>query len=498
VQGSDLDYQAVVGQDSVFRAFVDVDVRRQPYLRTASVAGDATVITNAIGAREMQITNAGNAPALTTVKIVPESGAKFGQARIAVRSKGNLTEFASTYSFECEGATQGTNTSSGTTATGYSGTGASLTTFASDSMLRRWKKTISLTDATALEGKHKPLVRIKPYDTGASTTLPVFKMGLRWGLTDTDPIAFSNDVVELDFTDVDVLDWIEVDLGEIAVAKGAKTLILEFWAQRVSGDYGLASDYVHLYPSDESFTTVSVPGLRFGAWGKQKWRGDELVTAAGADTREQNGRTNANNEILSTPPSTGLSLAAGIYEAEIDCTVYGDKQATQFTAGEFRVYNITDTATLKKVNIKSRKNRAHVRRKRKFTFEITAAHVSGSKKFDLRFIQTSADADTKVLVHRLRLSFLNTITENHTLTLDGFNRQAVAKLTSTGATIFPVNAEGAAFPELPPGTSTLVFQWGDIPTDPGYDDVDVREPHARIVVNRSATVTVDHIPRWTH
>lgn len=465
---------------------VPILIKRLPYSRGDLIPGVPTALTNQVGNRELIVNNPGNVPALTVVRITPEAGAKFGQARIMTRSKGNLSAFATLYDRECESGTLGVDTTSVAGVAGASGNVAQVSFATVAGRARRIKLVDTPTDPTSVAGTLSNRIRVKPSGAGGSK----FRIQLRWGMVDSDPVSFSNDWVVLDFDDIDSVDWIRPDLGECSLGSEGGTLIREIWVERVSGADSLYLDILSLYPADEQHSILAVPGLRQGKWGVERWRGDDL-TGTGT-IRERTARVDAIDETMGTPLQ---ALAPGVHEFKVVATVHNLNNAASLAIGRFEV--VDDLGVIRKsVKLRSRPYRLQVRREKKFQMTITAADAGRTFTARVRQIE-AADEQRRIRIHRIRHTFLRTVTELDELVVDGPDGSIYVRRTG-GAVLFPVPPEGTPFPEAAPGDSLWLFEWGDIPTDPGYDDVDYREPQARSVRDRSATVTVDVIPRYTH
>ena len=484
-----------------------VTIRRDPYSERGSTAGTPTARTNAILSRHLDVSNPGNAPGLSKLTFTPENGARFGGVRVGVRSTGNLTEFATLYGVELESGSLGVDTTS-TVVAGSSGGSAARVSFSTNETLeRRVRIEQTPTDDTALQGTFTNTIRLKP------SAADVFRIQLRWGLSDVDPVPFTNEVIELDFSDVDTFDWVSVDLGTITVGEGSTFLVREVHVRRVSGSGTLDLDTLHLHGAEQT-AIYSVPGTRHGDASKERWRGDELIQGptvsdspaeSAGSIKENRARVNAENEVMAIPPSGGKTWVAGVHKASVDCLVFIDdaSKSSATKVGELQVIANDAGAgawqVRKKVNLKSRKNRTKINRKRSFTFTVTDADVAASTKFVIRVKQTESTASgRKIEVEELGHSFTRSVADTQKMVIDGTtNPPRMYVADSTGGFLFPLNHEGTPFLTVPPGDSVWTFEPYDLPTDPGYDDIDTRGMLLRHVLARSVTCQVDVVRRDT-
>lgn len=480
-------------------------IRRHPLFRRprqAAMSPATQTVTNEVGGREILVSNPGNALGQAIVTVTPEAGADIAQVRIGRRSKGNLTEFATIYAAEIEAGTlyggAVGDTSSVAEAGGSGGNVARVSFTNIQTMARRARVIFDPTDNRALRGTYRVYARLAP--SGASDPSE-FRVQARWGTATTDPLAQSNDVVPLDFGDVDNPTYVDVDLGYVMCQGGVDVLVIDLWAARDDGTASLDLDALFLVPADEQFLTASIPGFRYGSWGRERWKGDELEGTG--TVRQDTMRLNATDETAVTPPAGGFSLTQGVHLVE--ARVVLRNTSTNKVREEWgRVEVLDDSVTpgtvtnvRKSVKLKTRKNRRDTRRSRRLRFEVTAADITAGRKFRfrVRFTKAAPPSGSKIIVRSIRHRFQQPISETYPLVIDGTERRAYGKQGSSVA--FPVMIEGT-FLELPPGDSILIVSCGDLPRSPAYDDIDEREPLPRSIKTRSCSVSIDVIPRSTH
>lgn len=319
-----------------------------------------------------------------------------------------------------------------------------------------------------------------------------YKAQLRSGFTTDDIVMISNDVVEMDWRDVDSQGFTEIDLGLITVPEGAAQLVLDFWASQESGDQNLATDQLILIPAQEQFCTVSVPGFRMGSWGRERFDADEL-DGTGTLVRGTY-RLNASGEIGRTFPTAGFAYPAGIHTFIADVSLRNDPGAS-IEVAKMEVYETTTAQVVKSLTLRTKKNQLWTHHERKLNWSVSAGDVIAGKKYVLRVRQTSTASGRRTQIHDFTHKFLQTVTSSNSIIIDSLNRRAYVE-TSTAAA-FPLVMEGE-WPMAPPGGSRWVFQIIDAPTDPGYMDLDEREVVGKSVLARAASVQIDTSPRGTH
>lgn len=455
----------------------------EPYLRRAESGGSPTSLTNGPLARELIVTNPGNAPALARVTVAPtQAAARLAAVRVGLRSQGILNDFAAVYGFEVEGATLGTDTTAvpdAEASPGGAGNTCAETTFATAALARRWRKVLTAASAGALKGRFRAVVALRATAAGR------YRVQLRHATVDSDPAEVAAEEVELDFTDVASFKFVEVDLGT-ADGRGA-TLVLEGWAARDSGAGNLRWDLCYLLPADELVTLAAVPGLRGGGTDTTVYRGRELATIAGFPTVvNENVRLDAVNDEVGLPGGlralkTGRQVVTAVVRLR-------NKLGTRQKLGE--LYVVDDLgATVATVDLSTSKRRWS-RREKTVRFDAV-----GGRTYDFRVKLTNSPggSEARIVVMRLRHSFQRYATSGDTLVLDAIARDAA--LHVGGSRIAPLTLTGG-YVELPPGDSALVLSALDLPPS-AYDDVDAREQLAAHVFDRAFNVTVDLVARDT-
>lgn len=473
----------------------EVSLLRQPFAFRTTQAGAATAVANAGTARHLLVANPGNVDSPAKLTATPEAGAEIGAVTVAIRSKGNLTGFASIYSKEAEAGSMFSDTAAAADADA-SGGNVALCTFATiQTLARRWKSTWTHADPKSLEGKHTIMCRYKL--TG--TTLGQLKLQLRHGGIDINPLPKTGEIIDLDWSDVGVSRFVTVALGDVVVPPGSDTLVAEIWAQQVTGDFDLSIDDVWLVPSDEQVVTFSVPGQRLGEWGAERWTGDELEGTG--HVVEERYWLNAQGEIARIPPVGGIGLPAGVHIFEFVGIVRNPARVREIIGKLSLVSDPSGLATeLAATQLRSKKNRLFTRIRRRnrkrVKYTVGAAEADGAVMFQPRVIQTAATLQgRRIAVGAIRHSFLKAFTDGTPLVVDTAKRKAYG--ATAGEAVFPAIMEGD-FPVAPGGDSLWLFVFHDLTPEIGYDELDPREPSLKAISGRDATVKVDVIPQVTH
>lgn len=498
---------------------MELNLAAYPWPRLAPVDGlvdadgvrlESVTIDNSATGRHFTIDNPGNKPAEVIVTVTPDSGLLAGTG-YAIRDHGNLTEFGTIYgkasadasvlnSDDAPAKYHDTTVEAVTDATGGQ---AQVIDFATwESMARRFRDPRTVVDATALAGVYKVKGRIAQLEVADRSK---FRVRLLHGFTNDDYLQEAGPRIDLDFRDVDTENFSLIDLGYVVVPEGATKVVLDLWAARLDGDSKLAVDQLELLPADFlNVHAVSVPGHRMGKQSRTVFDADEL-TGTGR-LRKGAYQLNENGEIARTTPAAGFQLTAGVHCVELDYALRepddpaltDDPNPTEKEIGKLRVIeDPTGAATVvKSIVLRCRKNAQWTRRTRKLFFNVTPGDEAANKEYRFEVEFTAAtESGRRIDVNEMEHSFVAAITEDRPLVIDSWLRYAYA--ADAGAPGFSVNHENE-FPLAPPGRSTWVMPQITLPTDPGYDDLDDREPVGRDELTQSAAVAVTLIPRRSH
>lgn len=468
-----------------------VAISAHPFPRGERQTGTPEDLTNEAGNRHVLIVNPGNRPSEVQVRATPQDAdARVAHVRYGIRSHGNLTEFLTLYSVNSADADAKVDTAVVT----ISSVDAMVTDFATnDAMTRRVRDVRTATDPTAIEGTFRLMARLRAHGGTAGTTR--HRVQGRYGVTSQDVTPIVLRSVRLDWRDIASPDYVDVDLGLVQVPKGATTLALEFWAERLVGDQNLALQQLFLVPADEHQAIVAVPGFRLGAWGQTRYKADEL--AGTGELVADAFVLNENDEIARQKPTAGTQLSEGVHAVSAIVAIREPNDA-EATIGKLEIVEDPTGAdvTIKELALRNKQNRRITRRERTIYWAVSAADVIANKRYRFQVRQSSATANKRrirvlELVHR----FLETIGQDRTLVLDSMRREAYVE--NAGVPDFSAVHENE-LPRLKPGSSAIVFSFLDAPVDPGYDDADDREPLGRSILTRSVSVSVDVWPRYTH
>lgn len=488
-------------------ALITVRAWRHPYFLGALVGRDGTEaglgasanVTNGVGSRGVRITNPGAKPSLLSLTFTPSAG-NLGFLRYGLRSHADaavVDALAAVCSWEAEGGAGGVNSASAPVA-GMSGGSVLEITFATDASLRKRRRyTLLPADPRALAGSF----RLYAYMTVAGYTAgnkPEVRVQGRYGTADVDPVAVAMEPVPLDFGDVDTPALVPIDLGVVTVGDpdgpGAAALYVELWAERISGDGSLRVDSFLLLPIGETFGTLSSPGLRWGEWGAEVWTPDEILGTG--DLWHDVYRLNANAEEGRTP---NLPLPAGTYIAEFRGAVREPTKARR-TTGFLEILHDGGTGTWtvqKSKRLRSRKNRRWRvwgrRTPKRIVFRVTDVTAAYSWRIRVRYDDPTLNG-RRIQVARLSLSSIRAFTTAQPAVVDA--RDRVAEVRAGVDPLFPLMLEGDVVVTAPPGESLLVVDSGDVPTDPGFEDLDDRESLPVSVPARIVGVVVDQRTRY--
>lgn len=475
-----------------------------PNPRTAPVVFGPFDITNAVDDREFQFTNPGNRYSECRVETTPDAGS-VGEYRYGIRLGGALAEYRTKYSHALSTANLKIDTSSVAVTDAEGGFAADCDFATQETLARRLRKTITLTDAAALEGFHKVFLRHRARAGSDGTSR--FRVQIRYGFTSADLVMQTLGKVEFDWRDVDTPNWITSPMGNLKVPKGATQVILEVWAARLAGNQHLAFDATTLMPEGEMLTTVGIPGHRMGEWGHDRFDSDQIDGTG--NLKRGTYRLNAQNEygeVISNVSGGGFLLPAGVHVVRVDCWLreYEDNSITsgpnppELVLAELQIIQDSDDTVRKRIKLRTKDNHVWTHVQREVAFNVTAADVLASERFRYHVEFTAADqAGRQVRIESVEHRFLEGITSSTALVLDSMIRRAFVMDSATEGTLFSVMHENE-LPLCPPGEQVWVNMLHDIATDPGYQDVDKREPVMRSVGDRAASVLIKIWPRQSH
>lgn len=493
-----------------------VTLYRMPYLYSAlatlgpyTISNDPTTGTNK---KLVSMSVTGNMRTRANVKVVPEAGSQLVQMRLGKRSFGDATSYAANWYQRANGnAIAGA--SANVTDTSNATSNGALNLFSSNRFveLRRVRWTVNPATPSGVEGTFRVYARVRV----ATTAEMRHYIQLRWGAGNTDPAAFSNEYVTLQFPGVtNQTAYQMVDLGTITVSSALGTTYgcsLEVWAYADENEGGttgddLYLDYVMLFPTaggvGDQMQTVSVRGFRdgVGGAGQMSWKGNQLTAPSGysAGTEDHNVKvlTCGDLEGAGTPPAGGITLASGRHTITASLHLNRRSKDASGIMGYLEAYDITGAARIERKTIWFTSTTAlH----RDYTLSLTFDWASASLvQFRVYTLNTGAGDTAEIRVRRLTYDYTQVITNTQELHSDGdyaLGARPTAYLTSSGVYNSPLSAEGA-FLDLDPGTNVLVTDWGDLPAG-ATEDVDIREPLAKNVIGRDCTVTVTYRPRYS-
>lgn len=473
-----------------------------PWPRTAPVILGPFTVSNALLAGHARFTQPGNRPSEARIEAVTDAGS-VGEARYGIRSGGDLDEYVTAYERALADESLKVDTSAVAVAdsSGTGGTAADCD-FTEDTLQRRVRCVIDLTNPSALERTHKAYLRMRARaGTDGSSR---FRVQLRYGFTTADLVMQTREKVPFDWRDVDTPNYIDVPLGGVKVPMGTKTVVLEVWAARLEGDQHLAFDKIRLEPTTYQHTTLAVPGQRMGEWGHQRFDSDEFD--GDGVLRRGTYRLNNNGEVGYALPANGIRLPAGVHVFGLDAWLreYEDNSISSgpnppsIKMGELQVIEEWTTNVRKRVALRTFDDELWSHVYPEVAFNVTAGEEAANRRFILNVEFTAADqAGRAIRIEGATHRFLEGISNDKTLVIDAKVRRSFVLDTASDGTLFSVLHENA-LPLLPPGDQAHVWALGDLATDPGYQDLDRRQPSARSVRDRSAQILYKIWPRWSH
>lgn len=494
---------ASAGAEFVVRAWRHPAILGPEVGRNGTVAGIGASenVSNGVGDRALRISNPGGKSSLPRFTFTPSAG-NVGFVRWGIRTHSDgtvLDALAAICSWEAEGGSGGVDSSSVAVA-GASGGSVLRIDYSTDASLRKRRRyTLTPTDARALAGSFRlyAFPTVQGYTAGNK---PEVNLQARYGEANVDPLRVALEPVYLDFGDVHTPDYAPVDLGIITVGDpwgpGAENLYVELWSERLSGDGNVDVDSFLLIPIGEGFATLSSPGLRWGKWGLEEWDPDEILGTG--DVWKDVYRLNANAEEARTP---NLSLPAGTYIAEFRGAIR-EPTKTRRTTGFLEILRDDGAGgaftTQRSKRLRSRNKRRWriwgKRTPRRIVFTVGAGESTGYRwRVRVRYDDPSLDG-RRIQVTKLSLSSIRAFTSATPAVLDA--RERLAEVRTGGDPLFPLILEGDVVFTIPPGECLLVVDSGDVPTDPGFEDLDNRESLPVHRPARTLGVVVDQRTRF--
>lgn len=442
-----------------------IAIKRHPYARRPEEAAvDSVSVSNGLNAGAVKATNSGSAPSETRIEIaIPSGGADVVQARVGIRSGGNVDEFV-----------------------------ASLANFSISTIRdpdngwrKLWEKTISPSDETALIGNYRV------YAVASFGTDDIYEVRLHWGWSNTDPLGNVGDELTFDTTSVGTSQDVEVDLGEVRFERGSGQLVLQAWGR---SEFGGSINWSRgiLMPTSDQLITVSVPGQRHGRFDYEVYRGDELLERDEPPPYELTDSgvliLSEQNQTGSMPLSAGIQLPAGRHVVDMRGHVRNlDRIRTK--VGELQV--LEEGSVIKANPIRALKGEIRRQYGRDDPLRVQF-DANGSSRYSWRANYTEAtDEDRSIGVAALRRYFVPTLKSGLKFVIDALE-ETVYVADSGGVRVWPAHA--SSLPKLAAGDSAVVVRLGDR-TPLAYDTIDFREPLTEIVGARAANLSVVINPR---
>lgn len=472
-----------------------------PHPRLAPRYFGPFTIDNTATGRDFTIDNSiADVPSEMEWIVQPTAGACVG-IRYGIREHGNLSEYVDLYARPLNDAIDKIDTDVEAVTDAMDDL-AMVTDFANEeTMARRVREIRTVTDPTAAEGVHVAYLRHRPINGTIATSK--YKKRLKYGFSQADivmedahPIA-----IDLDWRDVETPNFIETELGVVVVPKGVRRVIFDLHLERNKGNQDFASDMIVLYPADYQHGIVGSPGFRLGAFGRTFFEPNELEGTG--ELKRDFYRLNEEDEVAYTFPAAGMKLPAGVYEFEVEAMVSepdtdDDTDAIREIAVVEAIFDPLGTPdTREDVIIRSRKDhREPIKVVRTLAFQVTTADAAAEKRVRLQTRQLAATANgRRVDIIGATLRFMEAFTADAPLVLNTVDRVVyVRDGVHDGAPLFGAIHENEPL-MAPPGNFVTVMGLIDRAVDPGYKEIDEREPVGRSVSGRSADITVKITPR---
>lgn len=472
-------------------------IPREPYARQASTnLLNASSMTAVVDSFEAKVNNPGTMPSPTKLTVAVAAAAAEGvQLRAVAKnftSEAIADEFATLYSREAEDGTLGTNTASSADANASGGDFA-RTTYAATGYSRERVEVVftpgSANAKKALEGEYDVYAVVRLTE-GSEQTLQ-----LRSGLRSSDPLDNVHEPVTLDATDANAAMWVPVKLGRVEYTTNTEKLVLQLWAQLdvQPGSAVLDTDYFYLQPVGSKVVTAGTMGWRAGKAASERFNGDELVTPTDpgsltAGTINENGLVlDADTEAGGLQPNAGTTYPAGRLVVTARVTVK-DQSGDKTELGVLRLRNITDGTTVASRKIYSKKNR------KEWEHEIEIAYTTDAAKAyqaQVAFTKASPDPGQKIIVNEIKTRMIRVVGNGDSFVVDAVDPENDGLWSSSlKVAHLPVSTHLT----LEPGWNTVLVQMAEWSGLVYQQDVDEREPLAKIVQTRAYTVTLDVTP----
>lgn len=471
-----------------------------PRLPEATDTGD---VSNNTLAQHTTVVSTGNVSGEARHRIAPD-GDFMGWLAVGIKARGNISEWATWYARDASTWVLHTDADPVVDTEAMNDEAVEVDFADAEFNAWRFRDPRTVTDPTAVEGKHRVWVRARAAGSGERS---LFRVQPRLGFATTDLVQKVGQRWPMDWRNVPVgqLEYIWFDCGLVSIPAGVGVTNIDIWAERLEGEQSLRFDQVVLMPADEYEAVGAVPGFRMGRWGKQEWNAEEL-DGTGV-LRDGTYRLNADGEKAFTPD---VLLPAGVHAAKFrgvmrepkDPTITEGPNPTSNVLGKVSVI-ATDSMAVETVravmNIRNHKNRQQDRRVKELQFEVTGADVADGTVFRVEVEQTADTLEGRAIrVIELEASMVPTVPEGDVIVLHNDVRanKGRAYVESSSVSVFSFPLENELLWQ-PKGTAGYVWLLGDIPQHEGYGEIDDRGPVALAVRDRAAEIASAHTDRVT-
>lgn len=418
----------------------------------------------------------GTAPTPAAIKITGDSGAQISSALVAKRSGrgilgGRIASHFYAHNEYYQDLASATlyNSTTTTDDSANGGNGTVAVTSTGGTFLNR--RTRSLSSVTS-EGLYDVYLRVR------SLAASEHNLQLRWGLSDTDPVANSGEIINLNTTGLTTFPYLHINVGRVAIPANSTQISLEMWTDSVAGSSSLYLDYLFLVPVDEAAAIIAIPGAS-----SETWIGDQLVTPtnpAGLTAGAVGGSNSLLLEDVSDAggpePNAGLPWPVAYHTVSFD--VFMNSTCT----GTFRVRNITDSTDA--VTVSKSQSSGYGAYK---TFTVNFISVT-AKAYQPQVVLT-AQTDGMIVIFDITHTAVPFIGSTESISTDS-DLHTVKKLNASSAPVTDLTVHGAVPVWLDPGLNLLYYHFDDIPAA-GYT-------RGNAVRDRAPTVRVTYKPRYLY
>lgn len=454
-----------------------VTITRVPWLRgPANTIVDHESIANSLLDGHITFTNPGNMESPMRLTIDPVgAGSEVVDVRIARKSTGDLSDFATLYQFN-PGGTE--------TLPNY--------------WKRLWHEVIVPSSSDGLTGNYRVIAGVQLDDAAK------YRFQLRWGNVSTDPMGQSNRVVELDNEDYD--SWnahADIPFGHVRFDEDGSSLTLELWGMSPENDNPTCNfGMVTLLPSDELSTHLSVPGFKTGKFGHEDIWGKMWDVFSGNPQRmnDDSWRLYRNPHAIEYNLGT---LPEGQHVLEFHGEVVRGMPTSDDPTADVRGFSATighmyvkeAGSQIKQVPLRFLRGQpvtawAHSNTKR-IIFD-----ADGSSLYKVGIEMTdNAEAGRRINVDRVEHWYIPFCDNGRQMVVDSYTREAFLA-DNSGARWLPLHAHGSLM-RAAPGDNFMNFRMGYASHQAALHDAWDGGPLSKALNTPEAEVTIELVPFYS-